>query len=483
MTRLPPPPPGRVAPYPGTRPPGVLYPPVQAPGRGTLAPRRQQPRRRTPFIAPVLSLLGLLLIGGASIWAMGPLGIDITALGGAAAEPSQPIIAAATVEPASVPDPSAAAVVPDVVEPEPTDLPDIVEPPPNQRADVRGSIVFSRSGDIWIASGQQLRQLTDADSSKTDSSPTWSPNGKQIYFIRTTKRAQAKAREGGGYTLYVTDLMRMNAAGGKVRKVHDSLIRAPAGTWFSYVLQPDVSPDGSTVAVVSDGSDGSGPVELHLVNARSGRMSKVAAPAEGDLGHNDPAFSPDGRKLAFTYNHAQATDGVPRIGILNCRSRRNCDRGRTRLLRLGYAHPSWSPNGRWIAAEATRGNGRDIVILDPARGDVRVTLTHDGDSFAPVVSPAGDQIAYLHRDGVDIDVRVMDLDFGDDGSITLVSDRPVTQDGNIDGESPPNWFIPAAELETAPTGEPTDLASTGDVAAAAADAPPAEAEGAPAPPG
>jgi dipeptidyl aminopeptidase/acylaminoacyl peptidase len=215
-------------------------------------------------------------------------------------------------------------------------------------------------------------------------------------------------------------------------------------------------------------------------------MSKIGAPSEGDLGHNDPAFSPDGRKLAFTYNHAQGSNGAPRIGILSCRSRRSCDRGRTKLLRMGFAHPSWSPNGRWMAAEATRGDGRDIVILDPARGDVRVTLTNDGDSFAPVVSPAGDQIAYLHRDGVDIDVRVMDLAFGDDGSITLVGDRPVTQDGLIDGESPPNWFIPPSELETAPAGDPgVDLADAPEDAAGAASATPIDppVEGAPPPPG
>jgi Tol biopolymer transport system component len=415
---------------------------------------------------------------------MGPLGIDLTAIAGAATEPTAPVVAAASNEPGSDPGASAPAVVMQTEEPEPSDLPDlIVEPPPNQRAEVRGSIVFTRGGDIWVASGQRLTQLTDADSSKTDTSPTWSPDGKHIYFIRTTKRPLAKARPGGGYTLYVTDVMRMNAGGGKIKKVHDSLIRAPGGTWFSHVLQPDVSADGSSVAVVSDGPDGSGDVVLHLVNARNGRMTRIAAPRESGLGHNDPDFSRDGRRLAFTMNHAQGTDGVPRIGILNCRSKRSCDRGRTKKLRLGYAHPSWSPDGRWIAAESTRGEGRDIVILDPARGDVRVQLTHDGSSFAPVVSPAGDQIAYLHRDGIDIDVRVMDLAFDEDGTITLAGDQPVTQDGNIDGESPPNWFIPASELETAPRGDPADLASSQGAGGSALDAPEGDSEGLPPPPG
>jgi Tol biopolymer transport system component len=371
---------------------------------------------------------------------------------------------------------------PVVVEPEASELPDIVEPPPDQRADVKGTIVFSRAGDIWAATGRELNRLTDADATKSDSSPTWSPDGKRVYFIRTTRRPTTDSRAGGLYTLYVTDVWRMQGDGSKREEVYDALIKDAAGTWFSHVLQPDVSPDGDTLAVVSDGPDGSGPVELHLINIRSGRMEKVAAPADGDLGHNDPAFSPDGQKIAFTYNNAQGTDGVPRIGIHSCQTRKNCSAGPTRLLRPGYAHPSWSPDAEWLAVEATRGTGRDIAIIDPRRGDVRVLLTDDGNSFAPVVSPDGSQIAYLHRDGVAIDVRVMTLDIASDGKITLVEDRPVTDDGSIDGDSPPEWFIPPDQL-------PADIDDATALDASLASAAPVEpgastaADGAPPPPG
>jgi Tol biopolymer transport system component len=423
-----------------------------------------------------LALVGLLLIGGASVWAVSLLGVDLTRLGASAsASPREGGVAVASLDPAATSRPTPALVV----EPDPTVEPDIVEPPPDERADVRGTIVFSRAGDIWAASGRELRRLTDADATKSDSSPTWSPDGKRIYFIRTTRRPTANSLPGGLYTLYVTDVWRMKPDGSEREEVYDSLIKDAAGTWFSHVLQPDVSPDGVTLAVVSDGPDGSGPVELHLLDSRSGRLEKVAAPSDGELGHNDPAFSPDGGKIAFTYNNAQGTDGVPRIGIHTCQARKDCAAGPTRLLRPGYAHPSWSPDGEWLAVEATRGAGRDIAIVDPRRGDVRVLLTDDRDSFAPVVSPDGSQIAYLHRDGVAIDVRVMTLDIAADGKITLVDDRPITDDGSIDGESPPEWFIPADQLTTNPAVVPE---SDGDVAsfapAVAGSEPP---EGAPPP--
>jgi Tol biopolymer transport system component len=487
MSRLPPP-----SPPPQPR---LVYRPAYPPPPDWL-PSRRQPQRGSPILAPALALLGLLLVGGASIWGVSLVGgID---LAGAAAEPSPgpggELVAAASTGPEGSLAPDGAEGSPDpaifVPEADPTDLPDVVGPPADERATVTGTIVFSRAGDIWTVAGQELHRLTDADSTKSDGSPTWSPDGKSIYFIRTTKRPTEDSRPGGLYTLYTTDLWRMRADGSQRERVYDSLIRDGSGTWFSHVLQPDVGAGGTNVAVVSDGPDGSGPVELHTINSRSGRISRVAAQSEGDLGHNDPDFSPDGKRIAFTYNHAQGTDGVPRIGIFSCRAR-DCSSGSMKLLRPGYAHPSWAPDGSWLAVEATRGSGRDIVIIDPRRGDVRVALTNDGDSFAPVVSPNGDQIAYLHRDGIDIDIRLMTLEISPDGRITLVEDRAVTDDGSIDGDSPPEWFIPR-ELRTnlddsAPEagGSPSPSAEPSSAAAPSATAPQvlASAEGVPPPPG
>jgi Tol biopolymer transport system component len=448
---------------------------VHPSARQPLPPRRRQPRS-SPILAPILALIGLVLVGGASAWGVSLLGADLT---GSAAEPSatpaEELMAVASIGPDGSPATSMEPIAAD-----PTDLPAIVEPPPHERAHVTGTIVFSRAGDIWTVSGQELRRLTDADSTKSDSSPTWSPDGRSIYFVRTTKRPTPDSRPGGLYTLYTTDLWRMKADGSDRERVYDSLIRGAGGTWFSHVLQPDVT-EGGTVAVVSDGPDGSGPVELHTIN-RSGRMSRVAAPSEDELGHNDPDYSPDGRRIAFTFNHAQGTNGVPKVGIVSCRGR-DCSQGSTKLLRLGFAHPSWSPDGSWLAVEATRGTGRDIVIIDPRRGDVRVALTNDGDSFAPVVSPNGDQIAYLHRDGVEIDIRLMTLDITADGRITLLEDRAVTDDGSIDGESPPEWFIPR-ELRT--NLEPATRDASPEPSAAETTSTPAPSglsEGVPPPPG
>ena len=116
------------------------------------------------------------------------------------------------------------------------------------------------------------------------------------------------------------------------------------------------------------------------------------------------------------------------------------------------------------------------MLLNARRGDVRVELTTDGDSFAPAFSPDGDQIAYLHREGLDIDLRVMTLAVDERGRITKVDDRPVTSDGLLDGMSTPSWFIPRAErvdAEAAATGAPEAAGESAEPADQAdGDAPP-----------
>ena len=258
------------------------------------------------------------------------------------------------------------------MEPDASELPDIVEPPPDQRADVKGTIVFSRAGDIWAATGRELDRLTDADATKSDSSP---PPGRRMGSASTSSAPRGGRRPTRGPVASTPCTSRTCGAcrqmAPSARRSTTRSSRTPPAPGSATSCSPTSARMETRWPSSSDGPDGSGPVELHLINIRSGRMEKVAAPADGDLGHNDPAFSPDGQKIAFTYNNAQGTDGVPRIGIHTCQTRKNCSAGPTRLLRPGYAHPSWSPDAEWLAVEATRGTGRDIAIIDPRRGDVR----------------------------------------------------------------------------------------------------------------
>ncbi len=75
----------------------------------------------------------------------------------------------------------------------------------------------------------------------------------------------------------------------------------------------------------------------------------------------------------------------------------------------GYMQPSWSPDGRWVAVTRTSPLGTDVAILDARNGSEVLRLTNDGRSWAPVWSPKGDSIVYMHIEGLIVDLKMIGL--------------------------------------------------------------------------
>jgi Tol biopolymer transport system component len=118
----------------------------------------------------------------------------------------------------------------------------------------------------------------------------------------------------------------------------------------------------------------------------------------------------------------------------------------------GYLAPSWSPDGRYIAATRTDNFGTNVVILD-TKGTEILRVTNDDHSFSPVWAPTGDSIAFLHLAGQIVDLDLARLD-GPIGNWTVKETVPLTQVSGLDAASRPGWFVPAADLPTptSPTG-------------------------------
>lgn len=331
----------------------------------------------------------------------------------------------------------------------------VITPPPAERARLRGTVLFVRTGDIWAATEDSLTQLSDKG---TDSWPVWSPDGSRIYFVDTRTKVGQAPYQGrfSKITLYYPTLMSMAADGTDRQPILSSLYSlrgASNGAYFYRLLQADLSPDGRTFALVSDAPDPfTTDVTLSTLPVGGGKVKNLGVEDTRGLGHNDPDWSPDGRQIAFTYNGRSGSVGTPRIGIYT---------PATRKLRFvgakGYANPSWSPDGRHLLVERTDGKGRDIAILDALTGEVANRLTVDGASFAPVFSPDGSQVAYLRVKGQAIDLRVLTL--APDGSLSVTDDRAITDDGSIDPESSLAWSFPADLQQSIPTPAPTGSAA------------------------
>jgi TolB protein len=115
-------------------------------------------------------------------------------------------------------------------------------------------------------------------------------------------------------------------------------------------------------------------------------------------GGGEPAWSPDGSRIAFSSARDRTDEFNADIYVMNA--------GGTDVVRLttegGYS-PIWSPDGSRIAfishRDRERNNDTDIYVMDADGSDV-IRLTHDlSMDETPAWSPDGSRIAFRCFDG------------------------------------------------------------------------------------
>jgi Tol biopolymer transport system component len=398
----------------------------------TAGPNRtpRQPKRaaRDPYgllptgtpIAAVLSVVGLAIIAFVTIGlANGQLPTGVGGVGGPGPG------ASGDSGPVRTPTPSNEVIVP-------------TEPP---GLEIPGTFVYAKAGNIWVQSDGKATQLT---SSGDDSMPSFSGDGASVYFIRTRSANGAWSVDGvmRDFDLDVPAVMRVPLAGGQPSRVIDGLIDPPGQPrWMGFMREPVVSPDGTTMAMVSDMPDPTrSDVTLKLYNLKNGTWKNPGLDEVPPLGHQDPAWRPDGKALAYVRADRDGAKGAPRIYVYTPRT------GKAGAITgPGYLQPSWSRDGKYLAATRTSALGTDVVLLDAATGSELLRVTNDGRSWAPAWSPAGDQVAFLHVEGEVVDLRLAQLD-GSAPGWSVKDTTDLTTSAGLDGISRPAWFIPQDQL-------------------------------------
>ncbi len=315
-----------------------------------------------------------------------------------------------------------------------------------------GSIVYAKAGNIWIQTDDQVSQLTDGGD---DAMPSWSPDGRWIYYIHTVADEGRWPVQGvvESYALDVPQLMRMRADGsGTPELLATSKFKKGNNTYAYWIRQPAIAPDGARVAVVSDAPNpDQSTVVLQFFDPATKKFTKVDVGVKGVLGHQDPEWRPDGAFLLYVRNGRDGSRGAPVI------MRYNMETEKTReLTGPGYLQPAYSPDGRYIAATRTSALGTDIVILDGGTGRELLRVTNDDASWSPTWSPAGDSIAFLHISGQTVDLHLARLT-GTAPGWTVDEVIRLTEVSGLDADSGPDWFIPADQLPATPA--PTAPAS------------------------
>jgi len=239
----------------------------------------------------------------------------------------------------------------------------------------------------WLlgqSSGPDDRRITDPESVKSASnsaaraipfddlyftrsvsSPSWSPDGKEILFTTDiTGRS---------------NLWKVSSAGGWPIQLVQSDERQYGGTW---------SPDGKWIAFAQD-TGGNELWDIFAVPSEGGEVVNLTSTP--DIREESPRWSPDGKTIALNYKPKEGT--VYDLALLDWATRKVSKLTHEETKDHSWGSVAWSPDGKTLYANRVEVSfsDADIYAVDVVTGKTTNLTPHQGKvlNLASSLSPDG----------------------------------------------------------------------------------------------
>jgi TolB protein len=208
------------------------------------------------------------------------------------------------------------------------------------------------------ADGKHVRRLTKEKGDPSTPSglffqiePAWSRDGRRIVFV--------SARDG------VAHLFVMNSDGTGTRRLTNTKKNDGRASW---------SPDGKFIVFSREGA-------LFRIPAAGGTAERVG---KGFGSAADPVYSPDGRLIAYDYRKPGFS--IREVYLMNADGT-----GVRRLTTLDQVSgiPAWSPDGKRVAFQSNATGHYEIYTVRSDGSGVTQVTHSDADTIQPAWSPDG----------------------------------------------------------------------------------------------